>query len=870
MKDFTRGFDDDDFMNARANRSQPDVDPGMGDDDGEDSWDSISDDSWGGSFGGSKGGFGNDEGFGPSFGGGDSPFNNDSPFGNPGMGGMSGMGGNSFGNNTGFSSQYGSPNRNMPQNNQMQNPEDKFWGTIISGAKTGVGALGTLIKSFQEFNAVQRKDFGAHTILTSFICGGIGVIFQILGWSPYGWHMIAGSFFALGLSIPVFMFAMDDMKNNPQSVMQANDSFGEEEGFETEGFETEGFEDSTNENLGFDDGPDSPFNEKPDDKKDSLWDSLDEPGFENPFFEEPTETVVIEDKKDPKKVIEEIEVKLENNELDSKMLTNQFLYNTMLGQLDCKKPDYSKSKFLDEDSKEFLAFCNMVEQASQVVGGKNGVEAPQVISIEERLFYYLIKIERPSWLTTDSKINQFVKEIVSICAYDESTNSSDESITGSGQAVGTKVNIKIMKGENALVTLKDVYISDKVKKEVLDGKMKMPIVFGIGQQGEEVYKDFKDIHALLVAGAPRSGKSWTVKSLLAQLMMFKKPSEFQFYIVDAKTKTSDFFYMTVPHVREFITDDDRLLEVLRELNNVEAKRREDIFFKRGGVLNIDDFHKKNPFEKMPYILVVIDEIITISNRMDKETHNEFMGLLKQFTTRLPNLGIRILMVPHVIKNEVIDKTITDMIPNRIIVKGDEDAVESITGATPKKFPIKLSHKGDMALKLDNAGVTFAHSAIISDTNEGFDTFFEFLTNFWLNMEPESFVGSKLENDIRLGYRSVDSFSGIKQEYIDKLTKEIEDRKSVRVLNAPKRPTHKVVEEDIEDEDDDFETDFQKLKEEQKGKKSIKNSKKDLKTTIKKSSSDGAVLNDNEIHSLLEGVHQKPSTKGNIKIDETLM
>ena len=434
-----------------------------------------------------------------------------------------------------------------------------------------------------------------------------------------------------------------------------------------------------------------------------------------------------------------------------------------------------------------------------------------------------------------------------------------------------------MKGDTAIVTLKDIFAANTVKNELLQGKMKMPIVFGIGQQGEEVYKDFKDVHALLVAGAPRSGKSWTVKTLIAQLMMFKRPSEFQFYIADAKTKTSDYFYMTPPHVREFITEDDRLISLLRELVNVEAKRREDIFFKKGGVLNIEDFHKKNPFEKMPYILVIIDEIITISNRMDKETHNEFMDLLKQLTTRLPNLGIRVLMVPHVVKNEVIDKTITDMIPYRIIVKGDEEAVENITGATPKKFPIKLAHMGDMAIKLDNAGVQFAHSAILSDTNEGFDEFFTFLTNFWLNMEPESFKGSKLEKDMILGYKELDAFSGIKEEYIEEIKNEIEKRKMGRISGLSKRPTHKVTirDEDDFDDFDDFDKEIEEMKQE-KAKKTIHKTEDDSKMKIRRNVDsdslglDGLGLDEEEIEGMLKGVHSKPSSKKNIKYDSTLM
>ena len=52
MRDFTSNIDDDSIMNARADRSRPDMDPGMDDDD--DGWESIgsSDSGWGDSFGG--------------------------------------------------------------------------------------------------------------------------------------------------------------------------------------------------------------------------------------------------------------------------------------------------------------------------------------------------------------------------------------------------------------------------------------------------------------------------------------------------------------------------------------------------------------------------------------------------------------------------------------------------------------------------------------------------------------------------------------------------------------------------------------------------------------------------------------------------
>ena len=836
MRDFTSGIGDDDIMNARANRSQPDIDPGMEEDD---SWDSLgdSDDNWSSSFGGGSS-------FGGSSLGGRSAFDDfDSPFGggglgSRGMGGNMGGGFNNFGNSSGFSTQYGTPNSNAQQN-QMQSPEDKFWSTIMAGIKSSFGALKTFVTSFKDFSVLERMFFGRNSFITGITVSGISLLGCILGYKDICLDFLIGGLLATGVSAPIFMFALDDLKKNGVPKQREEAVYAEEEE-----------EDIDIEDIDIDD-TDLDDIDLGNDVSDEIWGRTENHILENPFgrFEEEEEDEVkIEPKKDAEETIKDLENQLSSKQLNSKMITKQFLFDIMIGQLENKTPDYARERVLDEDSREFLAYCNMVDEASSVVGGKSGVEAPRVLKITDKIFYTLLEVERPNWIK-DKKVDEFCKEIASVCAYDERTQKKDPNVSASGFITGRKMIIKIMKGENALVTLKDVYTSKKVKEEILNGKMKMPIVFGINENGEEVYRDFKDVHALLVSGAPRSGKSWTVKSLIAQLMMFKKPSEFQFYVIDAKTKTSDFFYLTVPHVRDFITEDEKIIELLRWLCNVESKRREDIFQREGNVLNIEDYHKKNPFKEMPYILVVIDEIITISNRMDKETKNEFMGLLKMFTSRLPALGIRVLMVPHVIKNEVIDKTITDMIPYRISVKGDAEAVESVTGARPKDFPIKLANMGDMAIKLGNDGVDYAHSAIISGSNDGFDDFFKFLTDFWLNIEPESFPGSKLENDIRMGYRTADLYSGIKPEYLEAIER---DR------NAVNKSRVEVVSES------------QKPKRSVRPKPKVDNSQP-IKVRNGEDLMDDIVLDDKEISDMLKGAHndKSPEFKSRIRYDDGL-
>lgn len=835
MRDFTSNIDDDAIMNARADRSRPDMDPGMDDDDG---WESLgssdSDAPWGGSFGGN-----NDDDF--------------SSFGRPGMGGGhfggdfgNDFGGNRFGNNSGFSSQYGSPNQMQQQQQQMMNPEDKFWGAVATGGKEGLNFITALVKSFKNFNLIRRKDFGKNMSISGGIIFVTGLILTFILNSYFLHFAIAGAL-SVGIGVILFMSSMERLGNG--------------EGVEPEPVVEPMYEPSWGEEPEWMDEPEEP-EEEPTFSSEILSRVEQDNDFDNPFGREEERDTIELATRDKDEMIQELEDKIRSNQVDPRMLNKQYLYDMMLSTLQTRTPNYARENELDQDSREFLAYCDMVKSAAEVIGSAKNLEnMPEVIQVVDKLFYTLITVRRPKWIN-ESNIDKFVREIVNVCALNKKTHEIDKSITGSGTVAGNEAYIKINKGETAMVTLKDIYLSDNVRDEIVKGKMKMPLVFGINAEGDEIIRDFKDVHALLVSGVPRSGKTWFVKTLMAQFMMFKKPSEFEFYIVDAKTVTSDYYHLVTPHIRDFLTTDEEIIKLLRWLCNEESVRREQLFLQKGGVQNIEDFHKKNPFEKMPYILVVMDEVITISNRMDKEMKNEFMSLLKQFTSRLPGLGIRILMVPHVVKNEVLSKTITDMIPYRISVKGDPEHIESVTGATPKQFPMKLNHMGDIAFKVDNSGVLFAHTPIISDTNDGFDEFFEYLTDFWLHIEPESVKGSKLEKEILSGLRNEDTYSALTDEYKTYIKEERARLNAVRNANKPQRPSV---------------NNSQRMEKPQSSPKVRNLSKNDenserVVSRIKGENNGckGATLTEDEAEDLLKGAHTGMKKTSNIRFDDSLM
>lgn len=780
MRDFMSNINDDDLINARDNRNssinRPDIDPDMAGDD-DDDWGSVggfgSDDgdNWSSSFGGSSnngfgggmgGGF-NSGGFGGGMGGGG--------FGSGGFGGGMNNGFGGGGMNGGFSSQYGQP-QNMNQQNQGMNPEDKFFDAIVKGGKGSINFMKEMINSFKTFDTLRAMNFGRNLLISSFSVLILSILLSLFGVSGMSQLMI-GSLLSMGLGAPVFMIKMDKLNKDKEAGLL--NPIEEEPEWEPE--------------------PEMEYEPEPEPEPEPVWEPEPEIEEEPIFSSSPSINDLIEEDEEEEKV-NPLDV-LDRLNSNSYGLSRQYLFEAITACMQHKTRKFAEEVVIDEDSKEFLGWCHYIEEAVSMIAPKNGENDVQVLSVTDKLFYTAIEISRPTWLS-ESKCNDMVTELVNVCSYNHNTRKRDESVYGMCDVVGSKAYLKIMKGETALITLKDTFMV--LKDILLDTKYKMPVVLGVDEEGEIIWKDFKEINAMLVTGEPRSGKSWSVLAMIAQLMMFCSPKEVNFIFMDPKDKISDFYSLTVPHVRNFISTDDDIVRTMRWIVEEEGVRRKEII-SNYGVKNVLDLQKKHPEVELPFLYIVIDEVITLADRMDKETKKEFQGYLRTIVTQFPATGIRIIMVPHEIKDDIINKTTTNEIPVRINVRGNPLAIESVTGAKPKDFTYKLVHPGDMAAKLDNSKVSFVHSAVLSDTNDGVEDIYNFLTNLWLKLEPNSFKGSKLEKDIKKGIRRKENYQGLSALDLSYIDEENEQKN----IGRPKRESSKlqkqeVVKEDFEDEE----------------------------------------------------------------------
>ena len=420
--------------------------------------------------------------------------------------------------------------------------------------------------------------------------------------------------------------------------------------------------------------------------------------------------------------------------VENGVVTRQYLYEHFMPMLRNCNADYAVEEILSEDSKEFAKWVTVVQYAVEALMPNNeDAPVPQLLQVKQKLFYVVLEIQRVSWL---KNIDKFVEEIVNTASYDTETNTKIEGIYATGTTAGKTIYIKVMTGKTTTVAIKDIYTVER--NYMLDTKHTMPVAVGINIDGKAVMADLKTVDSMLVAGAPRSGKSWFVKTMIAQMMMFNSPDDLNFYFCDPKDKVSDFVDIETPHVKKFVTTDDAIIAVVKELAHTEGLRRQELF-SAAGVHTIWDYRQKCPNEKMPLIYLVIDEITTITSRMSADDRRDFEKSLKEFITKLACYGIRLWIIPHMVKNTILSKDVTDMVAWRACVRFTQTNVCNVLDIDKKSWPYKLANQGDMAVRNEMQQVSYVHGTVAATTDDEYKALFTQISGVWQKINPKYIV-----------------------------------------------------------------------------------------------------------------------------------
>lgn len=187
--------------------------------------------------------------------------------------------------------------------------------------------------------------------------------------------------------------------------------------------------------------------------------------------------------------------------------------------------------------------------------------------------------------------------------------------------------------------------ASSVLKKIADSKAELPLALGKTISGEVYITDLAKMPHMLIAGSTGSGKSVGINMILNSLIYAKHPSDVKFVIIDPKKielsfykKLSKHFLAVSPDLEEeIITNPSNALLALKAVEYEMEKRYDKLA--KVGVRNIVDYNKKvlNPKSrpkdtdemkhyKMPYIVVVIDELADLMITSGKEVEEPIARL----------------------------------------------------------------------------------------------------------------------------------------------------------------------------------------------------------------------------------------------------
>lgn len=431
-----------------------------------------------------------------------------------------------------------------------------------------------------------------------------------------------------------------------------------------------------------------------------------------------------------------LESDLESLNMQKGTQTRQFIYETLTKGLPSISPKFADMRNLREGSAEWAIWAELIRDAAKQVGTREDL-LPDLKDASENPFMYKLTISR----TPRMKTQAIADEVVNIYKYDDNGNLEYPNAYATSAEAGSRAFISIYKGAKIdMISLADMYAaSPDAQKFVRNPKTEMPVVIGTTGDGSVKAVDLLKAPAIVVSGEPRSGKSWIVKLILNQMCAYMSPNDLHLYIGDPKNQISEYANYNLPHVRRKEYTVDSVIDMLRYLVNTEAPRRKNIM-QQYGYVNVLEFRRDHPEVTFPFLYVVLDEMMSLANAMGKEDAREYRELIERFVSEFPALGMRAIFIPHRVKNDVIPKSVSELISVRITAKSasDASAAENLGLNSASEFPYKLSNAGDVAVRIadiNDGAPTYLRAAVLAPDTKGMERLESYIGHYWDKLDP---------------------------------------------------------------------------------------------------------------------------------------
>jgi S-DNA-T family DNA segregation ATPase FtsK/SpoIIIE len=300
------------------------------------------------------------------------------------------------------------------------------------------------------------------------------------------------------------------------------------------------------------------------------------------------------------------------------------------------------------------------------------------------------------------------------------------------------VAVELANSDKVPISLRDLFETLQWK----NNRAKIPLALGKDVYGATLVADLAEMPHMLIAGTTGSGKSVCINCILLSLLYRFNPEDLRIILIDPKVVEMQ-CYNHLPHlVVPVVTEPKKVLVALRWVINEMEKRY--VMMARAGVRNISAFNARPQSEpkvekldleeklaqaddeedgeetepmveeekmpsRLPYIVVIIDELADLMQTAPKDVENAIARL----TAKARAAGIHLIVATQTPRAQVVTGVIKTNIPCRIAFQVpsaldsrvilDEPGAENLLG------------KGDMLYLMPGAAKLIrAQGAFVSD------------------------------------------------------------------------------------------------------------------------------------------------------------
>ncbi len=265
------------------------------------------------------------------------------------------------------------------------------------------------------------------------------------------------------------------------------------------------------------------------------------------------------------------------------------------------------------------------------------------------------------------------------------------------------VGIEVPNQSISTVKLRDVLESSAYSKR----KSNLYIALGKDVAGSAIMANLVNMPHLLIAGATGSGKSICINNIILSLIYQNSPDDLKFILIDPK-RVELSAYNDIPHLlTPVINDTDKIINALRWVVKEMHERYK--LLQAANKRNIDGYNKAVIVNRLPYIVVIVDEFAALMSLASKEVEAAVVSLAQLGRAA----GIHLILAtqrPSVdVITGLIKANITSRIAFAVASAMDSRTIIDTSGAD------KLLGKGDMLfMTAESSKVKRIQGAYVTD------------------------------------------------------------------------------------------------------------------------------------------------------------